>query len=109
MWRAISWWPTMSDRQPKLFDQDSHFTPRGDELRSLAQLTPEERQERFPALFAPHIAVIRPTVEMSQVRSWREDLNDALFEMEDGTTRAWEEGVRRLEEILHSMDAKLTR
>jgi hypothetical protein len=96
----------MSDHREGCFHQESFFTPRGDEKRSFEQLSEEERRERFPLLELV-AKISTPTVEMSQVQRWRDDLNDALFEMEGGTTREWEDGARMLEEVLHSMDAKL--
>lgn len=81
------------------------WEPPGDKRRTLSALTDAEREERFPTLFpATKLAAAPENPLVAQVKRWRNDLEDALFEIEEGNVRGVEDAVRILETMTHSMD-----
>ena len=63
----------------------------------------------FPTLFLAHkISVASPNPLVAQIKRWRNDLEDALFEIEEGNMRGVEDAVRILETMTHGMDAVLS-
>jgi hypothetical protein len=84
---------------------DKWFVPEGDQGRVLSSMSPEERSARFPLVFPLEKTAMTSDEHKDIVKRWRNDLEDALFELGDGSAAGTERGIRILETLARDMDS----